>query len=156
MILSISLPELGMGIKKARMAAWNAQEGDEIAFGDVVCVVKVREWEMAGRTKDASRLSRLSRKGRQEASGPARMRCPSCGDIEALEAQLACRDCLHFQVMASETGTLRSIEVPDGETVTLGGVLGLVEVGGETDQAGADHPKMRIVVDMVDRAEGDL
>lgn len=154
MILSLQIPELGMGIKKARVAEWNVQEGESISFGDVVCVLQVREWEMAGRTKDASRLAKLRKKGREQTSGMVKMRCPTCGNSNDLATQVACQDCLRFQVMASEPGLLSSIEFSEGEEVTVGAVLALVETEGEGSESG-NHPKMRIVVDMMDRAEGD-
>lgn len=150
MKLSVTVPELGMGIRQARVSSWNVDAHDTIAFGDVVCVLQVREWEMAGRTKDASRLSRL--RGRSRSGGPERMRCPSCGDSDDPAVQIACQDCLRFQMIANEQATVQTIRAQPGDQVRVGDLLAVVETPGD-EAPGENLAPMRLIVDMIDRAE---
>lgn len=137
MILSVEVPELGMGVIGGSVTKWHVAEGGAIAFGDVLCEIEARESEAVDRTKDASRLLRR-RRTKSEQTRTVKLR-------------------LRFRIIASEPGTMRSIELGEGSPFRVGDVLAHVapefgDNGGSPDSTS----KMRVVAEVMDRTAEEL
>lgn len=132
MIFRLELPALPEIVGSLHLARWQVEVGEPLAYGDVVCTLRVTSIVLPERSITGRALLGR-RRGRTDAG---RRQLPAAFDV---------------RVVASDDGVLRRHDVTEGEAVTEGAVLGLAttEADEPLDSAISTHG-FRLLVDMDD------
>lgn len=147
MISQLEMPQMDQSLRGGRVVAWYKQEGDPIAFGDVICKLAIDEFAVLRRTARATLLSGRRRKKLKS-------------DLEVREGKVY----LEMEITSSDEGVLRKQVAAEGEPVSSGDLLAVVASGDhgelhETEAEWRQAPAFRVVVNVAggdnDLEEGD-
>ena len=140
MKLSLQMPAVGPALQSGRVIRWSKQAGETFAFGDELCVVSIEQVAALRKTQQASVLTSLRR--RKKVREEIQMR-ESVG--------------LHFQLVASEPGSVVDHLIPAGDPMQVGDVLAVLASEGDDGAAPpadvASLPAIRVVANPVSTEE---
>jgi pyruvate/2-oxoglutarate dehydrogenase complex dihydrolipoamide acyltransferase (E2) component len=131
------MPLIDPSLRAGRVTSWSKQVGDDIAFGDEICVVALDDFVAIRRTARATLLAG-KRRGKLKSGVEAR----------------AGKVLLTVAITSSDTGVLRKIIKDQGDKVAIGDTMAIVtthdgdDLGREAEWA--DAPVMRVVANPID------
>ncbi|MDJ0955124.1 MAG: hypothetical protein QNJ81_15715 [Acidimicrobiia bacterium] len=140
MKLSLQMPAVGPALQGGRVIRWSKQTGESFAFGDELCIVSIEQVAALRKTQQASILTSRRRKKKMRE------------EIEMRESVG-----LHFQLVASEAGTVIDHLIPAGQPMQVGDVLAVLASEDDDGAAPPGDPDslaaIRVVANPVDPEE---
>lgn len=133
------MPYVNRQIDDGVILRWHQREGEEIAFGDKILNFEADRVRLMKRQRSAAFLFRMRGEGSQAEPGDLRFR-------ERTNIRVA------LQVVASDAGYLRRIDVAEGERARVGDVLALVTTALSEPLGGAasDVGEFRVVANIME------
>jgi len=135
-ICKLDMPLMDPSLRGGRIVSWSKSVGDEITFGDELCVVVLDDFATLRRTATATLLA-------------GRRRGKLKNDQETREGKVL----LQVAITSSDSGVLPKIIKDQGDDVAMGDTMAIVtaqesdDLGGESDWAQA--PALRVVANTV-------
>jgi pyruvate/2-oxoglutarate dehydrogenase complex dihydrolipoamide acyltransferase (E2) component len=136
-ICKLEMPLIDPSLRGGRVLRWSKKVGDEISFGDELCVVALDEFAALRRTARATLLA-----------GQRRTKLKS--DLEVRAGKVL----LEVVIVSSDQGVLRNIIKNNGDQIAIGDTLAIVsshvndDLGDESEWVKA--PMLRVVANPVD------
>jgi pyruvate/2-oxoglutarate dehydrogenase complex dihydrolipoamide acyltransferase (E2) component len=140
MIIRLDMPLIDPSLRGGHVARWSKAVGDEIAFGEEICVVDLDDFAVLRRTARATLLA-------------GRRRNKLKSDLETRSGKVL----LKVSITSSDSGVLRKIVKEEGDEIAIGDTMAIVaspdhgDIG--TEEQWAEAPAMRVVPNTV--ADGD-
>ena len=136
MICKVEMPLIDPSLRGGHLVSWSKQIGDDINFGDEICIVALDEFAALRRTARATLLAGRKRKKLKS-------------DVEVRAGKVF----LEVALTSSDQGVLRKITKQEGDKIVIGDILGIVTTQVEEDPgqeiAWADAPVLRVVANPV-------
>lgn len=139
MILLLRVPYLEKFAREGRVANWHVGVGAAVGFGDHICDISLNSVMALRKTKRARKLVQFDAKAKNRNQFELRQR----------------DDIFVMKVMASESGYLREIVAPEGQTVVLDDLMAVFSTEPEESlpEDSSDAPSMRVVATSLDGDE---
>lgn len=138
MLLKLEMPFVNPIIEEGIVESWHVQPGDSVAFGDVLCEIRIEQAVGIKRRIMAYQLMPGRKKQKENERGTK--------PVNAL-----------VSVKASDSGILRKIEREPGTDVKVGETLALFSTSAdEPIDDGGDAAAFRAVGNIAESAEGAM